>query len=350
MPSLCRIRWIPILMVAVSPVALTSCGVESEPASEISGPSPSPAPVNQSRVLPLNQRLLAIARRNSIARREVAPRESVRRVYDELGNVVEELVMTREGTYKRASSLPVALASRALSDFLPATLVAREGQSFSMTLPVISTRQSSVTLNGATVTFADTVETTAASMEDFLIQSASDPNWSSLGNVWYPDSTVIDSITASIGGAYYRMEGGYLVGYEIVGQDWQDALAEISTTFTGAVRLPQSTRSREQSALQQPLLSPGDCEVSGISLAKVPQQGPCDGERRYFWITSGATVAASVATTKVCLNPILRWRYCDDGIEITKGLITALGVAHAAYIACLAENDLLAARLGRREW
>ncbi len=54
MPSLCRIRWIPILMVAVSPVALTSCGVESEPASEISGPSPSPAPVNQSRVLPLS--------------------------------------------------------------------------------------------------------------------------------------------------------------------------------------------------------------------------------------------------------------------------------------------------------
>ncbi len=267
---------------------ISGCAVDS-PTLPTSPPPPEVRPITQ-HILPIRQRMDAIRARARLARSGRAPTEQVVRFYDEFGAVRRELVLRDGKVFRRPSTLPANLGVRSLQSFLNSG-TGEHGQL--LMIPAVRTQAYTDTIGTSILTFSDSLWSDSTVTTASFVRDATDPDFAVLTDTWFALGDA-DTLTKSLGADVFLVEDGNVVGLEIMGDEWADAVSQFSadTAGMGFYRSAARGAGGSQSALGGSDATDGKIQPHASTTAErlvaliQTYEDICEAELRYYRVAA----------------------------------------------------------------
>lgn len=208
----------------------------------------------------------------------------------------------------------------------------------------------SATWGGSQVTLSDSNLTAVSLATEDFVRHASNAALDLRMELWYPGTSAIDSVTQSTGSTIFVVEDGNLVGYELYGELWADAMDQFTADTAAVPALRLGAKSDSPSTLNRPSNSGCDVDRGEASWSPqplalmVPELPDCESERRAYWISVGAFGVAGIVAIKSCDNPLGWLVSCGRAIGFVDSAFAAVQISAAAYAVCKANSGGVALR------
>jgi hypothetical protein len=322
--------------VAMTCMAIAACA----PDNSVPPPAP-PTSVSNSVDLQLSrvQRMTAISARSRLARNGASPTETVARVYDKTGRVVNESVHQSGKWMIRPSTLPTALSTRTLTSFL-----GTNNNMASLVYPG-SVQSTSYVVSSSTVT--DSVWTDAPNSAQLITRASDEPSLTSVFDVYYPSSATTGQFEHSSSGVVVMLAPGTadeFVELSVGGGDWSDGVSQFVTDTTGAGLLrttaPQTLRAPTEATSKTGNGAIVRSEKTAMASMMMLPADPCAAYLKAFIVTTAVAAGFAIALGAAASN-LVACAFLCEGLEtaLSRSIIADVGAA-AAYSGCLAANRI----------
>ena len=274
--------------------------------------------------------LSAISTRSRIARANKRPTETVSRTYDRNGKVVGEWVLLAGKWTERASTLPVALESRPLTDFMNtggANLITGRVDTASW-------------VDSNSVVSHEQLTTDSAAAIQLLDHNGGSVYGTASGEVYYDAPSYLANPATSAAGVMYFCSTGpscddVFEELEISGTDWAAVVADASASLrSGFSTAPAFSASGSCVGESAEVTGHGSTPTTPVKQVATPlgrgsimmmtQQDPCMSLKYAAGAAIGTFVVNGVAT--VACSSLLAW-LCGPAVPLLAANINRTGAA-----------------------